>query len=70
MKFRTIEIHTEQDYGWLRVLGFGAAWKPATARAYFSERNGFEKWYTVLGRRVHLLTPLHRWRQGLRELIG
>ena len=45
------------DGGWFRVFGFGLTWKPVTARRYFSERNGYVRWFAVGRWRVRFLTP-------------
>jgi hypothetical protein len=40
--------------GWVSVGRLVLTWKPTTARRYFSERQGFERWFTVGRVRVRL----------------
>lgn len=48
-------------HGWFRFKsGWGLAWKPVTARRYFSERYGHDPWFTVWPMRVLILRPGRR----------
>jgi len=48
-----------EGYGVIRLLGFGIHWKPFDSHKYFSERNGYTKFWRIGSKRFRLLAP---WR--------
>lgn len=44
-----ISVKLTLNYGWFDIMGHGVQYNLASDRKWFSERNGFKKWY-YLGR--------------------
>lgn len=47
MSHRPLSYYIGQHAGWVRVFGYGVAWKSVTMPVWFSERYGHVKWFRV-----------------------
>jgi hypothetical protein len=53
-----MQRYSDSDgFGWVRLWsrGPGIVWKPRNARAFFSERMGYQRWFRIGRWRVSLL---------------